>query len=47
MWQLGDMQWWEFVVRASVVYLVVVVLLRLGGSGRWGRWGWGSSRRCS
>src|SRR2546430_17383522 len=31
MWQLHDVKWWEFIVRASVVYLVVMALLRLAG----------------
>jgi uncharacterized membrane protein YcaP (DUF421 family) len=39
MWQLHDVKWWEFVVRASVVYLVVMALLRLGGKRQVGQMG--------
>ena len=41
MWQLHDVKWWEFVIRASVVYLVVVALLRLGGKRQVGQMGMG------
>src|SRR4051794_24612192 len=39
MWQLHDVKWWEFVVRASVVYIVVLLLLRLGGKRQVGQMG--------
>ena len=39
MWQLHDVKWWEFIVRASVVYLVVMALLRLAGKRQVGQMG--------
>jgi uncharacterized membrane protein YcaP (DUF421 family) len=39
MWKLHDVAWWEFIVRATVVYLVVMALLRLGGKRQVGQMG--------
>src|SRR4051812_29187835 len=39
MWKLHEVPWWEFVVRATVVYLVVMALLRLGGKRQVGQMG--------
>src|SRR3954466_14656785 len=39
MWQLHDVKWWEFIVRASVVYLAVMALLRMGGKRQVGQMG--------
>src|SRR3954454_16851347 len=39
MWQLHDVHWWEFIVRASVVYLAVMALLRMGGKRQVGQMG--------
>ena len=40
MWQLQDhVRWWEFIVRASVVYLAVMALLRMGGKRQVGQMG--------
>src|SRR6266480_3716398 len=39
MWQLHDVKWWEFIVRASVVYLVVMALRRLAGKRQVGQMG--------
>src|ERR1044071_7343168 len=39
MWQLQTVRWWEFVVRASVVYLAVIALLRVGGKRQVGQMG--------
>jgi uncharacterized membrane protein YcaP (DUF421 family) len=39
MWQLHDVRWWEFIVRASVVYLAVMALLRMGGKRQVGQMG--------
>jgi len=39
MWKLHDVSWWEFIVRASVVYLVVMALLRMGGKRQVGQMG--------
>ncbi len=39
MWQLHDVKWWEFIIRASVVYLVVMGLLRMGGKRQVGQMG--------
>ena len=39
MWQLHEVKWWEFIVRASVVYLVVMALLRLAGKRQVGQMG--------
>jgi uncharacterized membrane protein YcaP (DUF421 family) len=41
MWQLHEVKWWEFAVRASVVYLAVMALLRLGGKRQVGQMGMG------
>jgi uncharacterized membrane protein YcaP (DUF421 family) len=41
MWHLQNVQWWEFVVRASVVYLSVIALLRVGGKRQVGQMGMG------
>jgi uncharacterized membrane protein YcaP (DUF421 family) len=39
MWQLHEVKWWEFIVRGSVVYLVVMALLRLAGKRQVGQMG--------
>src|SRR3954466_13677349 len=39
MWQLHDVKWWEFIVRASVVYLAVMALLRIAGKRQVGQMG--------
>jgi uncharacterized membrane protein YcaP (DUF421 family) len=39
MWTLHNVSWWEFIVRASVVYLVVMALLRMGGKRQVGQMG--------
>src|SRR5258706_14250161 len=39
MWKLHEVAWWEFIVRASVVYLVVMALLRMGGKRQVGQMG--------
>jgi uncharacterized membrane protein YcaP (DUF421 family) len=39
MWQLHEVKWWEFIVRASVVYLAVMALLRMGGKRQVGQMG--------
>jgi uncharacterized membrane protein YcaP (DUF421 family) len=39
MWKLHEVSWWEFIVRASVVYLAVMALLRLGGKRQVGQMG--------
>ena len=31
------MPWWEFILRAVVVYVVVLGMVRLGGKRVWGR----------
>lgn len=30
MWEMSH-PWWEFVLRATIIYVVVVVLLRISG----------------
>jgi len=39
MWKLDLVPWWGFIVRASVVYLVVMMLLRIGGKRQVGQMG--------
>src|SRR3954471_10323827 len=39
MWKLELVPWWGFIVRASVVYLVVMALLRIGGKRQVGQMG--------
>jgi uncharacterized membrane protein YcaP (DUF421 family) len=39
MWKLTDVPWWAFIIRASIVYLVVMTLLRLGGKRQVGQMG--------
>ena len=34
-----SLPWWHFIVRASVVYIVVLLLLRLGGKRQVGQMG--------
>ncbi|HEY7119487.1 MAG TPA: YetF domain-containing protein [Tepidisphaeraceae bacterium] len=41
MWQLQTVKWWEFIIRASVVYLSVFALLRVGGKRQVGQMGTG------
>jgi len=31
MWQLTSVTWWELIVRAGIVYVFLLVLLRLTG----------------
>ena len=39
MWKLELVPWWGFIIRASVVYLVVMTLLRIGGKRQVGQMG--------
>ncbi len=39
MWKLTTVPWWEFIIRASVIYLVVMALLRLAGKRQVGQMG--------
>src|ERR1044071_7889337 len=39
MWHLSNGNWWEFIIRASLVYLVVMALLRIGGKRQVGQMG--------